>query len=216
MSQLRAIDRWNGGVGWIADPDETMQRASHAIQGETGYWLVDPVDADGLEELLDEFEIAGIVVTLDRHKRDARFLAERYDVPIAVPAPLAGEAEALGNAVTDDTGFRDDTGWDVVPVIERRWWHEVALYSEKDDVVYVSESLGTASYFCGPGEELGVHPVVRIAPPRSVLQNIRADRVLVGHGEGIATNGVALMTAALRDARRNAPRTYWKALRQLI
>jgi len=29
---LAEIDRFDGGVGWIAYPDETMQRASHALQ----------------------------------------------------------------------------------------------------------------------------------------------------------------------------------------
>ena len=216
MGTLREIDRWAGGFGWIAHPDESMERASQAIRGDSGYWLVDPVDADGLDELLADVDVAGIVLTLDRHKRDVATLGKRYDVPVSLPEPLYGEAAAIEHAVTDASGFRADTGWEIVTVIDRRWWSEVALYSDSDDVVYVSEALGTASYFCAPNEDLGVHPMLRLIPPRGVLSGVKADRVLVGHGEGIPEGGVAAITAALRDARRNAPRTYWNAVRRLV
>lgn len=216
MGALREINRWDGGVGWIVDPDEMMERASHAIRGDSGYWLVDPVDADGLDGLLADDDVAGIVLTLDRHKRDVATLGKRYDVPVSLPEPLYEEATSIEHAVTDASDFRKDTGWDIVPVIDRRWWSEVALYSAANDVVYVSEALGTASNFCAPDEDLGVHPMLRLFPPRRVLSEIKADRVLVGHGEGLPEGGVAAITAALRDARRNAPRTYWNALRRLV
>jgi len=70
-SQLREIDRWDGGIGWIAYPDEGMQRASHALAGDDGgAWVVDPVDVRGVDDLLDSVgDVAGVVVCLDRHKR---------------------------------------------------------------------------------------------------------------------------------------------------
>ena len=46
------IDRWEGGVGWLAYPDEEGQRASHAFREDGELWLFDPIDAPGVEELL--------------------------------------------------------------------------------------------------------------------------------------------------------------------
>ena len=50
-ARLHEIDRFDGGVGWIAYPEETMERASHAlaVHDEEGdadeVWVIDPVDA---------------------------------------------------------------------------------------------------------------------------------------------------------------------------
>ena len=32
----QVIDRWDGGIGWIAHPDEDSRRASHAVVGDNG------------------------------------------------------------------------------------------------------------------------------------------------------------------------------------
>jgi hypothetical protein len=86
---LTVIDRHEAGVGWIAYPDETMQRASHAVERDGDVWLIDPVDAEGLDDLLAEYgDVAGVIVLLDRHKRDAADIARRHDVPIYLPAAL--------------------------------------------------------------------------------------------------------------------------------
>ena len=56
-ADLHEIDRFDGGVGWIAYPDEAMERASHAVavpneESETDdVWVFDPVDAPGLDAL---------------------------------------------------------------------------------------------------------------------------------------------------------------------
>ena len=60
------VDRWDSGLGWIAHPEERIQRASHAIESEDGAWLIDPVDAAGLDELLaDVVHPSGGVAGLD-------------------------------------------------------------------------------------------------------------------------------------------------------
>ena len=47
------IGRWDGGVGWIAHPEERGRRASHAIRGEDGdVGVFDPLDAPGVDDLL--------------------------------------------------------------------------------------------------------------------------------------------------------------------
>ena len=75
-TDFEEIDRRDEGVGWIAYPDERMERASHAFAVDGEVWVVDPVDVDGLDELLAEFgDVAGVVTLLDRHKRDADTVA---------------------------------------------------------------------------------------------------------------------------------------------
>ena len=54
-TDFREIDRWRGGVGWMAHPTELGERASHAILGDEGLWVIDPLDAPGIDDLFDEF-----------------------------------------------------------------------------------------------------------------------------------------------------------------
>ena len=90
------IDEFDGGTGWIAYPDERLQRASHALVSGDGRYLVDPVAFDGIGKFLDERGgVAGIVVLLNRHKRDAAELANRFEVPVYLPEFMNGVAREL-------------------------------------------------------------------------------------------------------------------------
>ena len=163
-TNLTEIDRFEDGVGWIAYPEGTMQRASHAVAGTDGLWVVDPVDADGLDDLLAEYgEVAGVVVLLDRHERDAAAIASRHDVPVYVPAWMSGVAEDLAVPVER---VEDGVGeFALERLVDNPFWQEAALFD--GETLVVPESLGTASYFRAPGERLGVHPMLRALPPRS-------------------------------------------------
>ena len=87
------IDRFDGGVGWMAHPEETMERASHALATAAGVWLVDPVDADGVGDLIEPLgDVAGVVVLSNHHARDAAVLADRYGVSVTLPEPMTGVA----------------------------------------------------------------------------------------------------------------------------
>ncbi len=94
----QVVDHFDSGVGWIADTAETMQRASHALITEgagadSSLWLTDPVDTDGLDELLAEYgTVAGVVVLLGRHTRDASVIARRHDVSVWAPECLSDVA----------------------------------------------------------------------------------------------------------------------------
>ncbi len=210
---MHIIDRFPEGVGWIADPKETMERASHAIKGDHGVWLIDPVDAYGLDELLAaEGNVAGVVITLNRHRRDSEALAGRYGVSIYLPEQLGALADDIRYGVRGVDEFGRDTGWTVDPVIDRRGWHEVMLVAPDRETVRISEAVGTAPHFCAPGEKLGVHPLLRLFPPRGVLGDIVADRILVGHGEGVLSDGASLLADTLEHARRRAPKAYARAL----
>ena len=68
--EYREIDRWDRGVGWIAHPGETMQRASHALVGdEGGLWVIDPVRSEEhTSELQSHAPISYAVFCLKKKK----------------------------------------------------------------------------------------------------------------------------------------------------
>jgi hypothetical protein len=232
--QLREIDRWDGGVGWLAHPEEGMQRASHALavdsserspagsrteSGDVEAWVVDPVDAPGVDDLLASVgEVAGVVVCLDRHKRDAAAVARRHDVPVYVPDWMTGVASEL-DAPTERFGRElADTGYRALTIVDRSLppWQEVGLYHDETGTLVVPEALGTASYFCAPGEVLGVHPMLRPAPPKRAFSGLDPERVLVGHGEGVFDDAATAVRDALDNARSRLPAAYARAFRELL
>ncbi|WP_394337271.1 hypothetical protein [Halegenticoccus soli] len=218
-ANLREIDRWEGGVGWIAYPDEAMQRAGHALAIDGDVWVVDPVDAPSLDGLLAEFgEVAGVVVGLDRHKRDADLLAERHDVPVYLPDWMTGVASELDAPVERFSRRLPDTGYRALTIKNSAVppWQEVGLYCEEDGTLLVPESVGTSEFFLADGERLGVHPMLRLLPPKRPLAGLRPNRILVGHGAGVFEDATAALREALSGSRRRTPALYGKTIRALL
>lgn len=178
------------GTGWIAPEPARMQRASHALAQDGDVWLVDPVDGGGLEERIAALgAVRAVIQLLDRHPRDCAALARRYGVPHVV-TPTAG---------LPGSPFR------TIVVCNRPWWCEVALWWPEQRALVVPEALGTGPFFLAPGERIGVHPGLRLTPPRQ-LGELDPERVLVGHGpplEGPET--AADVRRALDRARRGLP-----------
>jgi hypothetical protein len=203
-TDLTAIDRYDDGVGWLAYPEETMQRSSHAVVSGDDMWVIDPVDAAGVDDLLAAYgEVAGVVVLLDRHKRDSAAVANRHDVPVYVPAWMSGVAEKLDAPVER---VQEGVGDFVLErVVDNPFWQEAALFD--GETLVVPEALGTVSYFRAPGESLGVHPMLRAVPPRS-LTEYAADRLLVGHGEGVVDDVRPTVRDAVDGARRRMVSLY--------
>ena len=216
-TEFTEIDRFDGGVGWIAHPDEEMQRASHALEHDGEVWVIDPVDVAGIDELFAEFgEVRGVVVTLDRHKRDAADVANRHDVPVYLPAFFDGVSEELEAPVVRFGDELADTGFKARTVVDSRFWQEVALYDPERRTLVVPESVGTADYFLAKGERLGVHPMRRAIPPRDALGDLVPDRVLVSHGAGVLTDATTALETALSQSRTRAPLLYAKTGRKLL
>jgi len=216
---LAEIDRFDGGVGWIAYPDETMQRASHALQTDEGLWLVDPVDADDLDELLAEFgDVAGVVVCLDRHKRDSARIARRHDVSVHIPRWMSGVASKIDAPIERVDGQLGETTYELFEIRNSAVppWQEAGLYNAEDGTLVVPESVGTASYFTVDGERLGVHPMLRMVPPRDVLGGYQPERVLVGHGEGVLDDAASALGDALENSKRTALSLYGKTAKQFL
>lgn len=218
-AQFREIDRWDHGVGWLAYPDETMQRASHAVEVDGDVWVFDPVDAPGLDDLLEEFgDVAGVVVGLDRHKRDAATVANRHEVPVYVATWMTGVADELDANVERFGSTLADSGFETFRVVDRAFppWQEVGFYHDELETLVVPEAVGSVGYFCAAGERLGVHPMLRPFPPRRVLSKYAPERLLVGHGAGVMENADEELRAALANARSNLPSAYVQAFKSMV
>ena len=214
------IDRFGdetaGGVGWIAYPDEAMQRASHALVVDGDIWVVDPVDVAGLDDLLDEFgTVRGVVVLLDRHLRDAGVVANRHGVSVWVPQFFDGVDSDIDAPVERFRHDLADTGYAVHEVVNNRLWQEALLYNEESAVLVVPEAVGTTDYFRAASETLGVHPALRLKPP-TTLARFDPDYLLVGHGAGIHEDAAKTLEDAVRGARGRTPGLYWKNLKQFL
>lgn len=213
-TEFEEIDRFDGGVGWIAYPDERMERASHALCIDDAVWLVDPVDAEGLDDFLADFgDVAGVAVLLDRHERDAARIARRHDVSVHVPAWMEGVARDLSAPVEPVRTELADTGYRIHRLLDTPVWKEAAL--SNSETLVVPEAVGTATYYTASGERLGVHPMLRLLPPRR-LQGLAPDRILVGHGAGVTARASAALDDALRESRRRAPQLYAETARDLV
>lgn len=215
-TEWREIDRRDHGVGWLAFPDERMQRASHAVEVDGDVYVIDPVDVTGLDDLLEEFgEVAGVCIGLDRHKRDSAKLANRHDVPVYVPDFFDGVAEELDAPTERVHREIGDSGIGVHEIVDNRFWQEAAFYVEDYDDLVVTEAVGTADYFLGKGERLGVHPMLRLNPPRK-LKRFEPDVVVCGHGAGIHEDATAALHDAVGNAWTKAPSAYGKALKNAL
>jgi hypothetical protein len=202
---LSVVDRWEGGVGWQVHPGETLARTGHALRTDDGLWLVDPLDAPGLDDLLSEFgPVAGVVVCSSWHARDAGTIADRHGLPVSVPAWIERVPERVETGVEFFSGPLG--GYELRATTPLPTWQEAVLWRERDGTLYVPESMGTGPVFPVGDERLGVSPYRRLLPPRDVLGDLEPERVLVGHGEGIEDNATGELTHALANARRRAPR----------
>ncbi|WP_348611383.1 hypothetical protein [Halobaculum rarum] len=219
------VDRWDGGLSWMAHPDEEFERTGHAlvvepggVDGEDGtrggtaahgeggdvVWLVDPVDADGLDAAVGELgPVAGVVVLTDNHRRHAARIAERHGVRVFVHDHLGDLA--VDAPTTRFAGEPADTGLRTVPVVSR-FWREIALYDPRRGTLVVGDALTTMGSHTNPGERLAVMPHLRPTPPRDALGGLAVRRVLVGHGPGVFRDAATALEEALDGARRGAPR----------
>jgi hypothetical protein len=200
------IDRWAGGVGWVAHPEEAGRRASHAVRTADGVWLFDPLEAPGITALIDGLgDVAGVAVLSDYHTRDADVFARRYDVPVHVPAwfrRVPGRIEAPVEAVTDSLG---GSGIAVRRYTPFPGWREGIAVDTAGGTVYVPEALSALPSYRTPAEGIGVHTAARLRPPRGALAGFDAEQLLFGHGSGILDSPGQALEETLAGARRRLP-----------
>ena len=193
-------DEFDHGFGWSSG--DLLRRTAHAILSGGRVWLTDVVDGDGLDERIAALgDPAGVVQLIDRHSRDNEAVAGRLGVPLHV------------------TPFEPVQGAPFVafPIVRRRFWREVALWFAHERALVCGDALGSLSYFCAPGEPFGVHPALRLVPPRTALAALEPEHVLFGHGVGFhGPDAPAALQAALSTARRRLPSALLAAVRSTV
>jgi hypothetical protein len=183
---VKAIEH-EAGLSWVID--DGMQRASHALLDRGDVWLIDPVDeGEAIERATAMGTPKAVIQLLDRHNRDCEAVAKRLGVPLKrVPGSLR------------------ETPFEVIEVIKRRRWKEVALHWRERELVVVAEAVGTAPLFALGKGAVGVHPLLRLTPPR-VLEGIDPKVLLVGHGAPVLRNAAQGLEDALARSRSDIPR----------
>jgi len=196
---LRFRDEFEHGFGWTLE-GERLQRTSHAVLSRGSVWLTDVVDGPGLDERIYALgEPAGVVQLIDRHERDGAAVAERLGVDLHV------------TPATDVPG----APFAVLPILQRRFWREVALWFPDERALVCGDALGSLGYFCARGEPFGVHPFLRLAPPRRALGGLEPEHILFGHGEGFhGPQAGPALSEALATARRRLPQAWLGSLRK--
>jgi hypothetical protein len=197
--QPRWVDEQEWGFGWVSPERARLRLTSHALLADDGVWLVDPARADGVEDRIRALgEPAGVIQLLDRHERDCAGIARRLGVPHhVVPCGDIGRFEAI-------------------PVVSRSFWRESALWWPERRVLACADALGTVPhYFTLGGERLGVHPLLRLTPPRR-LGRLEPEHVLCGHGAGVHERAPEALRETLAHARRRLPRLLVEAPAALL
>ena len=185
---IRVYDELPFGFSWTID--EPMERTSHALVDDGRVWLIDPVDdGDAIERATRLGEPVAVLRLLDRHGRDANAVAARLTVPLlSVPR------------VVPDSPFQ------VVALVDRPWWREVALWWPQQRALIVPEAVGTSAMFTGGATRVGVHMLLRLRPPRK-LAAFAPEHLLVGHGPGVhGPDTPAALSEALHRSARDLPR----------
>jgi hypothetical protein len=175
------------GLTWIESGG--MARAAHAVREGDRVWLIDPFnDEAALKAAAELGPPAGVIQLLDRHNRDCAQLAARLEVPcLRLPASLP------------------DTPFDVISVVSRPWWKEKALWWPGGHTLIVAEAIGTAPMFA-LGRPAGVHPMLRMVPPRAAFAGLHPQRLLVGHGPALESGADSALEDALSASRADLPK----------
>ena len=181
-----SVQRHPLGLTWIETSG--MRRAAHALRADGRVWLIDPFEDEvALSAATELGTAAGVIQLLDRHNRDCGAIAQRLEVPLLrLPSEVG------------------DSPFEVIPVISRPWWREVALWWEAERALVVAEAVGTVPAFA-LGQPVGVHPMLRLRPPRGPLTARSPERLLVGHGAALESGAAAAIRDALSGSLTDIP-----------
>jgi hypothetical protein len=181
------LQRHDLGVTWIEQ--SSVSRTAHAIVSDGRVWLMDPFeDEAALHTVSSLGPPAGVLQLLDRHNRDCQTIATRLGVPLL----------RLPQRVPDSP-------FEVVPILSRSRWREVALWWPQTSALIIPEAIGTAPPFA-LGRRAGVHPMLRLTPPRAQLSGYEPSMLLVGHGRTIESDAASALREALDHSRTDIPR----------
>ena len=206
--QLNVIARTDDSVSWQLAGHGMLECVSHAVRDDDGrVWIFDPLSGAGLDAIVAELGglVAGVVVLLDRHLRDAPAVAARLGVDLWFPQGRCRQ-ELPPQTRRYDTKI-DGCPFEFLVVRQKeRAWLERAAWLPARRLLVVAEAVGTVGYYLvGRDIPLAVHPMSRIAPPK-MLCGLGPDRVLVGHGPPVERHASIALETAIADGRRGIPR----------
>jgi hypothetical protein len=186
-----SIQRHALGLTWIEASG--MRRAAHALRADGRVWLIDPFDDDvAVSAAVELGTPAAVIQLLDRHNRDCGPIAQRLEVPLLrVPEQLS------------------DSPFTVVPVISRPWWREVALWWPDERALVIAEAVGTVPAFA-LNRRAGIHPMLRLRPPKQALTRYSPERLLVGHGAALESGAASAIDDALAGTLTDIPQLVLK------
>ncbi len=208
--------RFSGGFGWIAYPNEFMRRSSTALVHDGRVWVIDPVYTTGIDAEIEALgTIAGIILTVGHHDRDAIWFAERYDVPLYVPGNLITAPK--GGPAVRVAGQIPHSPLQLLPCGGRgamAWFQECAIWWPEHRLLITGDTIGTAGYFAA-ANAVGAHPFFRLSPPVSLLR-LPVSRLYPGHGRSVIGDGVSEAVAtAISTARSNLVAGWVQAFRYI-
>lgn len=205
------VDEWDAGLGWIAHPDEDSRRASHAVLGDDGVWVFDPLDGPGVDPLISSLgDVAGVAVLSNYHSRDAATFADRYDVPVTVPQWFDGVADSLDVPVDRVTGDLGGSGFSLRRADPLPTWREAIAWRESDQTLYTADLLSALPLYRVGDERLAPYLLCRLNPPASILDDVTPDRIICGHGTGVFEDADEALDDSLATARRGFPRALFE------
>jgi hypothetical protein len=117
------------------------------------------------------------------------------------------------------TPFTDVEGAPFVafPIVRQRFWREVALWFAEQRILVCADALGSLDYFRASGEPFGVHPALRLFPPRTALAVLEPEHILFGHGTGFhGPEAPEALRTALATARRRIPQAWLATARSAV
>jgi glyoxylase-like metal-dependent hydrolase (beta-lactamase superfamily II) len=193
---------FEGGFGWLARPDELIQRSSTAFADGGRVWLIDPLRAGGLDAALQPLgTVAGVIITFPGHDRDVAWLANYYGVPVYYPRHLPRiKLEARIEVVE---GRVPGSPLQLVPSSGRgllSWFHDTAVWWPERRAMAIGDTLVAVSSYLLPGERLAVHPIRRLSPPTELLV-LQPERVYPGHGPSVTEGATEAVAYAVRTSR---------------
>jgi hypothetical protein len=186
--RLLTVDESALGLTWVLD--EPMQRACHALVVSGGVWFVDPIEVD---DIVDRGAAlggpGGVLQLLDRHGRDCAAVAERLGVEhLRVPNEIPG------------------TPFEAIAAVRVPGWKETALWWPDAEALVVAEIVGTNSLFNAGAGGVGMHPMLRAWPPKSI-RGYEPEHLLVGHGAPVhGAEAAAGLEHAYARSRRDIPK----------
>jgi len=202
----RVVCEFDGGLTWVAHPDEGGLRASHALQGADGLWLFDPLDAPNLDDLLAGLgPVAGVAVCSSWHARNAGRVATRHGVAVHAPAWMRRVESRVDAPVRRYTLSPGDSDFETIPCRPFPLWDEVFVHDEDSGTLVVPDSMATTELALLGNERLGLQWFRRPQPPEQ-LRGLEPTRILVGHGTPVTEDAPAALETALDGARRQFPR----------